>query len=155
MSMPKLYPQIFGFQFQIVSDSGHSNTAALHDPSLLGPSGLDAQAWRRMCTSFKSASANLCAALANVGKRIATTAVHPDGLAAFVACRLIPIDKCPGVRPIGVGEVPRCIIAKAILRILKKDIEDAAGSLQLCAGQDGGCEAAVHAMKQIFLEVTL
>ena len=155
MSMPKLYPQIFGFQFQIVSDSGHSNTAALHDPSLLGPSGLDAQAWRRMCTSFKSASANLCAALANVGKRIATTAVHPDGLAAFVACRLIPIDKCPGVRPIGVGEVPRRIIAKVILRILKKDIEDATGFLQLCAGQDGGCEAAVHAMKQIFLEVTL
>ena len=85
-----------------------------------------------------------------MGKRIATTPVHPDGLGAFVACRLIPIDKCPGVRPIGVGEVPRRIIAKAFLRILKKDVEEAAGPLQLCAGQDGGCEAAVHAMKLIF-----
>ena len=36
------------------------------------------------------------------------------------------------------------------MRILKKDIEDAAGPLQLCTGQDDGCEAAVHAMKQIF-----
>ena len=126
--------------------------SAVHTQGSAGPSGLDAQAWRRMCTSFKSASTNLCAALANVGKRIATTTVHPDGLAAFVACRLIPIDKCPGVRPIGVGEVPRRIIAKAILRILKMDIEEAAGPLQLCAGQDGGCEAAVHAMKQIFLD---
>ena len=60
------------------------------------------------------------------------------------ACRLIPLDKCPGVRPIGVGEVPRRIIAKAILRIVGSDVEEAAGSLQLCAGQDGGCEAAVH-----------
>ena len=103
-----------------------------------------------MCSSFKSASTDLCAALANVGKRIATTPVHPDGLSAFVAGRLIPINKCPGVRPIGIGEVPRRIIAKAILRILKKEIEEAAGPLQLCAGQDGGCEAAIHAMKLIF-----
>ena len=45
---------------------------------------------------------------------------------------LIPLDKCPGVRPIGVGEVPRRIIAKAILRTIGKDIEEAAGPLQ-CA----------------------
>jgi hypothetical protein len=54
------------------------------------------------------------------------------------------------VRPIGVGEVPRRIIAKAILRTIGKDIEEAAGPLQVCAGQDGGCEAAVHAMRAIF-----
>ena len=29
-------------------------------------------------------------------------------------------------------------------------MKDAAGPLQLCAGQDGGCEAAVHAMCSIF-----
>ncbi len=112
--------------------------SSLHTQGSAGPSGLDAQAWRRLCSSFKH---NLCTALANVGKRIATTAVHPEGLTAFVACRLVPIDKCPGVRPIGIGEVPRRIIAKAILK---------AGPLQLCAGQDGGCEAAVHSMKSIF-----
>ena len=54
------------------------------------------------------------------------------------------------MRPIGIGEVPRRIIAKAILKILKDDIGEAAGPLQLCAGQDGGCEAAVHSMKSIF-----
>ena len=46
--------------------------------------------------------------------------------------------------------MPRCIIAKAILRTIGKDVEEAAGSLQVCAGQDGGCEAAVHAMRSIF-----
>ena len=67
-----------------------------------------------------------------------------------MACRLIPLDKCPGVKPIGVGEVPRRIIGKAILRVVDSDVEEAAGPLQICAGQDGGCEAAVHAMRSIF-----
>ena len=122
----------------------------MHTQGAAGPSGLDAQAWRRMCSSFKSASTSLCTALAGVGKHIATTLIHPEGLNALVACRLIPLNKCPGVRPIGVGEVPRRIIAKAVLRIVSKDVEAAAGPLQLCAGQDGGCEAAVHAMRKLF-----
>ena len=46
--------------------------------------------------------------------------------------------------------VPRRIIAKAVLRTIRKDIEEVAGPLQVCAGQDGGCEAAVHAMHIIF-----
>jgi len=36
------------------------------------------------------------------------------------------------------------------MRIVGHDLQQAAGSSQLCAGQMGGCEAAVHAMKQIF-----
>jgi len=54
------------------------------------------------------------------------------------------------VRPIGVCEIPRQIIAKAVLVIIGRDIEDAAGPLQVCAGQQGGCEATVHAMCKIF-----
>ena len=124
--------------------------ATMHTQGAAGPSGLDAQAWRHMCSSFKSASTSLCTALPGVGKRISTTLIHPEGLSALVACRLIPLNKCPGVRPIGVGEVPRRIIAKGILRIISSDVEAAAGLLQLCASQDGGCEAAVHAMRKIF-----
>ena len=30
------------------------------------------------------------------------------------------------------------------------DILEAAGSLQLCAGQDAGCEAAIHAIHSVF-----
>ena len=33
------------------------------------------------------------------------TYVNPSGLIAFIASRLIAFDKCPGVCPIGVGEV--------------------------------------------------
>ena len=69
---------------------------------------------------------------------------------AFVACRLIPPDKKPGVRPIGIGNVPQRILAKAILYIIGNDIQLAAGALQPCAGQDAGIEATIHAMKNLF-----
>jgi len=39
-----------------------------------------------------------------------------------------------------------------VLTILKMEILEAAGPLQLCAGQDAGCEAAVHAMRHVFNE---
>ena len=60
------------------------------------------------------------------------------------------MDKNPGVRRIGVGEVVRCIIAKAVLSIIGPDIQRAAGPLQLCAGQTCGVEAAIHSMTSIF-----
>ena len=114
-------------------DADAIRQAALHTIRAAGPSGLDAYAWRRLCSSFESASNSLCVALAGVGRRITTTNVNPEELSAFVSCRLIPLGKCPGVRPIGVGEVPRRIIAKAILKIIGYDVEEAAGSTQLCA----------------------
>ena len=36
------------------------------------------------------------------------------------------------------------------MRIARQDLHYAAGSFQLCAGQIGGCEAAVLVMKRIF-----
>ena len=122
--------------------------AALRTQGAAGLSGLDAYAWRRLCSSFKSASHDLCHALAAVGRRICTSNIHPDDLSAFVSCRLIPLNKNPGVRPIGVGEVPRRIIAKVSSALKYRTY--AAGPLQVCAGQDGGCEAAVHAMRKFF-----
>ena len=68
------------------------------------------------------------------------------GLAPLLAFRLIALDKNPGVRPIGVCEVVRRVITKAILEVTQGDIQESAGSLQLCAGQIAGIEAAVHAM---------
>ena len=115
-----------------------------------GPSGLDCGAWKRLCSSFKSASSDLCEALASLAKRISTTLVDPKGLTAFVACRLIALDKCPGVRPVGVGEVVRRIICRAIANTLSEFIQEAAGPLQVCAGHISGCEAAIHVVDQMF-----
>ena len=125
--------------------------AALHTQGAAGPSGVDADSWRRMCTSFGECSDELCDALAKCARRLATTYVDLPSLEAYVACRLIPLDKKkPGVRPIGIGEVMRRILGKAILRLTNQDIKEAAGSLQLCAGQENGIEAAIHAMHDVF-----
>ena len=125
---------------------------ALHSKGSAGPSGVDAVAGRRMCSSYKEASSNLCEALARVARRICTTMVPPDGLGALLACRLVPLNKNPWVCPIGVGEVARRIICKAIMIVVKKDVMVSAGPLQMCTGIPSGCEAAVHAMTELFKE---
>ena len=72
------------------------------------------------------------------------------GLLSWFACRLIALDKNPGVRPIGVCETRRRIVSKAILNVVKNDILTVAGALQVCAGEDASCEAVVHSMHAIF-----
>ena len=54
------------------------------------------------------------------------------------------------MRPIGVGEVSRQILSKAILSIIRSNIQDIAGSHQLFVGQKSGCEAATHALEELF-----
>ena len=72
-------------------------------------------------------------------------AINPSTLAPLMVGRLIALNKNPGVRPTGVGDV-----AKAILNILKKDIQKVSGSAQLCTGQISGIEAEVHAVQSLF-----
>ena len=61
--------------------------AALRTNSGAGPSGADASFWKQICTSSQLASDDLCASLALVAKKIATTYVDPNGLGSFTACR--------------------------------------------------------------------
>ena len=63
---------------------------------------------------------------------------------------MIPLDKRSGLRPIGVGKVLRRISGKAVMILLKKDVLQVAGSLQLCEGQVAGSEAAIHEMYDVF-----
>ena len=46
-----------------------------------------------------------------MAKRLCTTHVSAEIVAPILACRLIALDKCPGVRPIGIGDIERRIIA--------------------------------------------
>ena len=78
---------------------------ALHVDGAGGPSNLNAHCWRCICSSYHGASADICNALAGLARRLCTEYVDPAGLTAFTACHLIALDKCPGVRPVGVGEV--------------------------------------------------
>ena len=107
---------------------------------------------RRFCSCFKKSSDDLCSSLAAVARKLCTRYIDPVGISAFISGRLIALDKQPRVRPIGIGEVSRRIFGKAVLHTIKTDIQEVAGSLQLCAGQPAGCEAAVHAARQLYSE---
>ena len=109
-------------------------SAALQTRGAAGPSSLDALGWRKLCTSFKSTSHNLCQSLASVTKCLCTDLVDPTSIAPFFASRLVALNKNPGVHPIGIGDTARRIIAKAILTITRQDVQEALGSLRLCAG---------------------
>ena len=115
-----------------------------------GPSGLDAASWKTLCSCYNSSSSDLCSAIASMATKLCSQYVDPKNISAFIACRLIALNKQPGVRPIGIGETIRRIVNKAIAEALRDDIQDATGSLQVCSGQLSGCEAAVYSMYKVF-----
>ena len=56
--------------------------------------------------------------LATLARRLYTTFIDPVIISPLLACRLIALDKNPGIRPIGIGETVRRIIAKAVLYVI-------------------------------------
>ena len=117
-----------------------------------GPSGMDADGWRKILVSrvYGETGSDLRKAFAETVKKICIENVSDDSLEAFTACRLVPLDKCPGLRPIGVGEVLRRIAGKVVMFIAKNDVMDSSSNIQMCSGHEAGSEAAIHSMKDMF-----
>ena len=55
-------------------------STALKTNGAAGPSGLDAAAWKRLCSSFQSSSADLCDAMASIAKRFVPHLLTPKAL---------------------------------------------------------------------------
>jgi hypothetical protein len=139
---PSLHPVFFS---PIDGDLIKKN--ALRTSGGAGVSQQEDALWHKMVSGHKDASASLATALASVARRLVTEYVDPHGLEALLANRGIAIDKCPGLRPVGVGEMARRIIGKAVMAVTGEKVRDAVGALQLCAGHPVGVESAIHAMR--------
>ena len=135
-----------------VLDGSVIRAAALRTSGAAGPSGVDAYGWRHLCTAFRSASDELCNCVAILAQRLCTSFVDPLIISSLMACRLIDLYKNPDVRPIGIGEVVRRIIDKAVLSVVGSDVQRPTGAFQLCAGQISGVEAAIHSMRTVFAD---
>lgn len=137
-----------------VIDEQKIHQAAMKTKGSAGPSGMDAELYRRILCSrnFSTVGKKLREEIAILTRKLLTTSYHPSLLESYTASRLIPLDKNPGIRPIGVGEVLRRIIGKTVSWSLNDEIKEAAGPLQACAGHSAGAEAAVHGMSQVFAE---
>ena len=46
--------------------------------------------------------------------RVANSIVEWLDISALMSSHLVALDKCPGVRPIAIGEIPRRILCKVI-----------------------------------------
>jgi hypothetical protein len=65
----------------------------------------------------------------------------------MMACRLVALDKQPGVRPVGIGEIFRRLLAKAILLSVGSEATSSCDNLNLCTGLKARIEGAVHALQ--------
>ena len=92
---------------------------ALNTKGAAGPSCLGGDDWRRVLgyNIFKTEGRELRKAIAEITKLICKEEFDQSRLqsiAALNACRLIPLNKNPGVRPIGIGEALKRIMGKAV-----------------------------------------
>ena len=62
------------------------------------------------------------------------------------------LDKCPGIQPIGIGEIWRRLLAKCVLKVTDAEAKDACGNAQLCTDLKAGIKGAVHAARALFSE---
>ena len=83
-------------------------------------------------------------------KKMCKDEITDNLLEAYLACRLVPLDKKPGLRPIGVGEVLRRIAGKVVMSVTREDVKESCSEVQMFAGHEAGCEAAIHAMKEMY-----
>ena len=105
-----------------------------------GPSGTDADGWRRILCSKQFANkqfAKIADTIAATARKMRTRLIDPETVNAYTACRLIPLDKKPGVRPVGIGEVLRRIIGKAVMAVTNQEIVNCSAPIQVCAGLPG------------------
>ena len=61
-----------------------------------------------------------------------------------------PLDKQPGVCPVGIGEIYRRLWAKCILNAIGTQATVACDNFNLCAGLPAGIDGAVHAIWRVW-----
>ena len=98
---------------------------------------------------FGTSANDLCHSITLMTRKLCSYEVKDHGSTEFLlSCRLIPLDKSLGIRPIGIGEV---LVGKAVSLIVKQDVMNAAGYQQLCAGQQAGVDTETEAFIQVCL----
>ena len=110
-----------------------------------GPSGLDAKGWRKIIIISKvygDYGKDLRKMLANCIKKMCQEKINDNSLEAYLACRLVPLDKKPGLRPISVGEVLRWIAKKVVAYLSRKDVIESCSDVQMCSWTRGWLQSS-------------
>ena len=115
-----------------------------------GPSGTDSEHWKDGFLRFGGHSSDLRDKVAALITKIANEIFPWNQIRALMSSRLIASDKCPGVRPIGIGECLRRVMCECMAEATRKDLEETCGSQQLACAVKAGIKGAVHAAEELF-----
>ena len=85
---------------------------------------------------YGASSASLRDTVAALCRRLCNAITPWEDVCALVASHLIALDKCPCVRPFGIGEILHWIVGKTICLVTCIDVTMACGSDQLCVSTD-------------------
>ena len=110
--------------------------------SAAGALGAEAMELRNWLLCFGCASEELRVVVASLADWMANSSPPWAACRALMACRLIALDKRPGVRPVGIGETLRRALAKLVMRAAGEQAKSTYGNLQLCAGLKADIEGA-------------
>jgi hypothetical protein len=120
-----------------------------------GPGGTDAVDLANWLLRFGRESEALREEMAAWTNWLANTSPPWAAYRAVMANRLVALDKQPGTRPVGIGEVYRRLWAKCLLKAIGSQATAACGNYNLCAGLQAGIEGAVHAVRDAFADPSL
>ena len=109
----------------ITSSTVAKQARKLSDSS--GPSGSDANHWFDTLIRFGLESSRLRDLVSQIGNLIGNEIISWRKIKALFSCRLIALDKQPGVRRIGIGETLRRLLGKAVTVLTGDDLAYAFG----------------------------
>eukprot|EP00957_Ditylum_brightwellii_P087874 6692542-Ditylum_brightwellii.AAC.1 len=89
--------------------------AAARMQGAAGPGRVDSITWQDWLLRYGEASQKLRKAVAHVARWLANTTPAWAAYRAIVTGCLIVLDKCPGIRPVGVGKILLRMLGKCII----------------------------------------
>ena len=103
---------------------------------------------RNWLLHFRCVSEELRVVVSSLADWMANSSPPWAAYCTLMACRLVALDKRPGVRPVGIGETLHWALAKLVIRAAGDQANTACENLQLCVGLEAGIEGATHAVGQ-------
>ena len=107
---------------------------AHHIQGAAGLGGSTAMQWHSYLLRFGTYNARLHDAVAELAHRLANTVVEWEDIRALMANRLIALNKCPGVHPIGIGEALRRVLGRLLHWLLVWTLRRSVGQINYVLG---------------------
>ena len=92
-----------------------------------GPWSIETVNWQEWTLHYGTSSQELQESIATLVWWLSNTYPPWEAYRAIFAGRLIGLDKCPGVRPVGIREILQRVLSKCVLNTCGKDVTHTCG----------------------------